>query len=206
MRHRIFKVSILFVAGLLAPLTVVAQADSRAGLKLQDVKERLEQNAKFLEQARNRGKAGDAPGLNTALENYTRGTQGLDRALAAGKFDGDVWDREEAFERVEKATRKHGDILSELRTKVPEQALPAIERALSVSQHGRETAMQNLQQARGARQAAERQGARRPDSSGRPGTINSPAGGSAARRPSGVGGPGAAGGRTSGAGRPPGRP
>lgn len=176
------------------PVTVHAQGENqdRSTVTLKDVKDRLKENERFLSEARTKGKAGDAKGTQVALDNYSRGTEGLDWALRRGQFAGSDADREEAFERVEKATRKHGEVLTDLLSKVPEQAHPAIEHALEVSQRGREHAMANLEQARVRREAAEQKaaanrqdGARRPDSmGGRP----DGAGAAGAGRPTGVGG------------------
>lgn len=177
------------------PVTVHAQSENqdRSTVTLKDVKNRLKENERFLSEARTKGKAGDAKGTQVALDNYGRGTQGLDRALSRGQFAGSDADREEAFERVEKATRKHGEVLTDLLGKVPEQARPAIEHALlEVSQRGREHAMANLEQAHVRREAAEQKtaanrqdGARRPDSIG--GRTDG-AGATGAGRPTGVGG------------------
>lgn len=178
----------------LVPVIVQAQGENndQSTVTLNDVKRRLKENERFLSQARTKGKAGDAEGTQVALDNFSRAMQGLDRALSQGRFAGSDADREEAFERVEKATRKHGEVLTGLLDKVPEQARPAIEHAREVSQRGRENAMANLEQARARREAAEQKaaanrqdGAHRPDSiGGRP----SGAGASGGGRPTGVGG------------------
>lgn len=200
----------LTVCSLLS-LPVLAQEpeQEKAELTLKDVKQRLKENEKFLKEARTKGRAGDARGMETALENYSRGAEGLDRALSQGQFNGTVWEREEAFDRVERATRKHGEVLADLYNRVPEQARPAISRAQQVSQHGRTTALENLQLARAERARAEAQGARRPDFAGRPaelgtqGSTGRPAGVPAAGAGSqSAGRPG--GGPPSGAGRPSG--
>jgi len=161
-------------------------------LTLQDVKDRLKENQKHLDQARERGKAGDAAGMETALQNYERGNEGLNRALDQGRLAGDANDREQAYDRVEKATRKHSQVLTDLLAsgKIPEQARPHVEHALQVSQKGRQTALANLQQARSQRSEQEaaqrRQGlgqssvSGRPEGAGRPGGSGGP--------PSGVGG------------------
>lgn len=176
------------------PVIVHAQSENNdeSTVTLNDVKRRLKENERFLNEARTKGKAGDAKGTQVALDNYSRATQGLDRALSQGRFVGSDADREGAFERVEKATRKHGEVLTGLLDKVPEQARPAIEHAREVSQRGRENAMANLGQARVRREAAEQKaaanrqdGARRPDSvGGRPSSTGAAGGG----RPAGVGG------------------
>ena len=49
-----------------------------------------------------------------------------------------------AYDAVEQGTRKHTEVLTGLVDKVPEEARPAIERALEMSQTGRNTALDNL--------------------------------------------------------------
>lgn len=185
-----------------APAAGMAQEEQedQAELTLQDVKDRLKENKQHLEEAKKRGKAGDAEGVDTAIENYDRGMTGLNRALEAGQFDGSERDLEKAYDQVEKATRKHGEVLSDLLTKVPEQARPGIEKALANSQKGRETALANLERARTARQ--ERAAAARArHETGQPGTLGRPDG---VGRPSGVGGAPAGGvGRPGGVGGGP---
>jgi len=193
---------------LVGPGALLAQSpgeDTRS-LTLRDVKDRIKENKRHLEEAQKRGKAGDAPGMETALENFERGQAGLDEALKEGRFEGDVYQREEAFERVEKATRKHGEVLGGLLEsgKLPEQARSHVEHALEVSQKGRQTALANLERARTQRRDHEasqrRAGYGQPGGYGRSGNIGGP--------PSGVGAPGGTGGGpagTPGAGRSAGR-
>lgn len=180
------KVTLLMGFAVLILLSTGVAAQDQATITLNEVKTRLSENQRFLKEAAKRGKAGDTRGMEVALENYQRGSEGLDRALSRGRFDGNVFEREEAFERVEKATRKNGEVLTDLLGKVPEQARPAIEHARQVSQRGRETALANLQQARVNRQAAEQRGeSRRPADVGA--ARGGQAGGATARRPSGIG-------------------
>jgi hypothetical protein len=189
-----------------APAALVAQEEEdQATLTLKDVKNRLKENKSFLDQAKSRGKAGDAEGIQTAIENYDRGMTGLNQALEAGQFEGSERDHEKALEQVEQATRKHGEVLSDLLTKVPEEARPGIERALANSQKGRETALANLERVRAERQeraaAQRRQGMGQPGATGQPGTVGRPSGVGA---PGGVGRPGGVGGgRPSGVGGGP---
>jgi len=145
--------SILF---LLVPAGFGAQDDAQRTMTLQEVKDRLKENKNYLKDAEKKGKAGDAAGVQTALENYDRNMAGINRAMNAGGFQGSEGQREEAFDRVEKATRKHGEVLANLEGKVPEQARPAIQRAMEASQKGRTTALSNLQQVRTERQQRER--------------------------------------------------
>src|SRR5258708_39724235 len=86
------QVGLLLVLLALAFSPVVLPAQDQSGnpasLTLQDVKDRLKQNQTFLEDAQTRGKAGDAAGLQTALDNFSRSTDGLNRALSSGQFNG----------------------------------------------------------------------------------------------------------------------
>jgi hypothetical protein len=197
-----FSLVVAGLALLLAPAGLYAQeqADEQPAVTLQQVKDRLKENKKFLDEARKRGKAGDARGLEVALENFNRSQEGLNRALSRGRFDGDVFEREEAFDRVEKATRKHGEVLADLLNKVPEAARPGIERAIENSKKGRETALERLSQAREQRVEAQRRGEVRGQSgANRPGFAGPGGQAGSAGRPGGIG---AAGGPPSSAGRP----
>lgn len=191
----------------LLPTALLAQeqGQDQPAVTLQEVKERLKQNKKFLEEARTRGKAGDAAGLQVALDNYNRGMEALDKALSQDQFEGDEFASVDALERVEKATRKHGEVLADLLNKVPEQAKPAIERAMEVSQRGRTTALAKLENARTQRDAASvrREQAAQMGAGNRPATAGVPSG---VGRPSGVGGPPSGVGRPAAAGPPSGGP
>jgi hypothetical protein len=193
----------LALCGLLAAPVALAnepEQEEQAVLTLKDVKQRLKENEKFLKEARKQGRAGNAAGMEVALENYSRGMEGLNRALEQGHFNGDVYDREDAFNRVEKATRKHGEVLAELYHRVPDKAKPAIAHAQEVSQRGRVTALENLERAR-AQRNAETRTTGRPDSAGRPDFGGRPSGVGEAPAGAGVGGAGRPGG-----GPPSGRP
>jgi len=206
-----FQLTACFLAAVclvgFSPLRMLGQ--DQPVLTLNEVKNRLKENKKYLDDARKHGKAGDAAGVETAVENYDRSMEGLNRALNSGRFEGDEGALEEAYERVEKATSKHGQVLADLLTKVPEQARPAIERAMVNSQKGRTTALANLERVRNARQerlaAEERQRMGRSGQAGRPGSLGRPEGlggvptGIGGARPVGGGRPGGVGG-----GRPPG--
>src|SRR5260370_5879128 len=111
----------------------------------QDVKDRRKQNQSVLEDAQKRAKAGQSACLQTALENFSRGPDGLNHALSWGPVSGTPNQQEEALSRVADATSKHTKTLTNLLNKVPAQAQPAIQRAISVSQKGHDTATTNLQ-------------------------------------------------------------
>jgi hypothetical protein len=155
-------------------------------MTLQQVKERLQQNKKFLQEAQKRGKAGDAAGLNTALQNYSRSIEGLNRAVSQGQFAGTLAQQQNAFSRVEKATAKNTKVLTGLLSKVPAQAQSAIQHAIQVSQTGHNTAMANLQRVR-----VQRQSLGQPNTTfGRPSDMGRPSGmGPGMGHPGGMGGP-----------------
>ena len=198
--------SILYVF-LLVPAGFGAQDDAQRTMTLQEVKDRLKENKDYLKDAEKKGKAGDAAGVQTALKNYDRNVEGINRAMNGGGFQGSEGQREESFDRVEKATRKHGEVLANLEGKVPEQARPAIQHAMEVSQKGRTTALNNLQQVRTERQNREQAemrrneqaggGLGRHDSMGRSGSTggasNGAGGGMGAGRSAGAGGGASAG-------------
>ena len=55
----------------------------------------------------------------------------------------------EALEAVERSTKKHTEVLTDLLDKVPEDAKPAIRRSIAVSKRGRNTAMDKLSKIQG---------------------------------------------------------
>ena len=152
------RAGLILALALAVPGALLGQEEGEetASLTLNEFRQRLKENKKYLEEAKKRGNAGDAAGMETALENYERGVEGLDRALRGG-FEGNVYEREKAFYRVQKATQKYGEVLGNLLEsgKIPEQARPHVEHAMQVSQKGRETALANLQQARAQRRQHE---------------------------------------------------
>jgi hypothetical protein len=190
-----------------APASLRAQDDAPAQnrMSLSEVKDRLKENKSHLEEAKKRGQAGDAAGVETALRNYDRNMEGINRAMSSGGFSGNESQREEAYDRVEKATRKHGEVLADLAGKVPEQARPAIQRAMEVSQKGRSTALANLQRTRGERQEREQAEMRRQQQMGGFGSSHGMGrSGGMGGPPNGAGG-GAGVGRSAGAGASAGR-
>lgn len=57
---------------------------------------------------------------------------------------------EEAIQAVESATQRHLEALRDLLGEVPEEARPAVEHAMNVSKHGRNTALEAVELARAA--------------------------------------------------------
>ena len=183
--------TLALVALILSP--VIALAQDQSSLSLQNVKDQLKQNKNYLDQASKQGKAGDAAGMQTALDNYDRSMDGLNTVLShAGGFSGSASQREDALARVSDATSKHIKTLQGLLSKVPAQAQGAIQNAITVSQKGHDMATASLQTSRAQHQNQ----SGRPDGFGRPSGAGQGMGGG---RPAGVGAP-------AGVGRPSGRP
>lgn len=133
---------------LFAPAGAVAQqsGSNPATLTLKQVKQQLKQNKQYIKQAKKSAKAGDAQGLDTAVQNYDRSMQGLDTAISHGGIQGTPSQQQDAFNRVQSATQKHLDVLNGLLDKVPAQAVPHIQHAIDVSQTGQQTALNHLSQ------------------------------------------------------------
>lgn len=140
---------------LFAPAGAVAQQSegNPATLTLQQVKQRLKQNKQYIQQAKKGAKAGDAQGLDTAIQNYDRSMQGLNTAISHGGIQGTPSQQQDAYNRVQSATQKHLKVLNGLLSKVPSQAVPHIQHAIDVSQTGQQTALSHLSQLQ-AQQAA----------------------------------------------------
>lgn len=204
---RRLNLSFVLAVLILSPAALMAQTQSKASLTLQQVKDRLKQNKKFLQEAQKNGKAGNAAGLNTALENYSRSIEGLNRAVSQGQIAGTLAQQQSAFSQVEKASVKSTKVLTGLLSKVPAQAQPAIQHAIQVSQTGHNTALANLQRVRAQRQSLSQQPSTlgRPANMGRPSGFGAGMGGPGSMGP-GMGHPGGMGGAPSGhPGKPGGR-
>lgn len=199
----------LSCALLFAPTGALAQqgTQDQATMTLKQVKERLQQNKQYLNDAKKHAKAGDTTGLETALDNYDRNMEGLNTALSHGGFSGTPSQQEQAYNRVQSATSKHLKVLNGLLGKVPSQAVPHIQHAIDVSQTGQQTALSHLSQIhqQQAMQQANRPdfgqagGMGRPEGAGRPAGMGGPAGNPGMGNP-GMGGPGMGGGPPAGVG------
>jgi hypothetical protein len=136
---------------LIASTGALAQqgTNDQSTLTLQHVKEQLKQNQQYLNEAKKRGKAGDAEGLNTALQNYNRGMEGLNTALSHAGIQGSPSQQQDAYNRVQSATSKHLKVLNNLLTSgkiTNPHAIAAIQNAITVSQKGQTTALSHLSQ------------------------------------------------------------
>jgi hypothetical protein len=192
----IFVLSALFVG----PASMLGQQTSndQSSLTLQQVKAQLKKNKQYLNEAKDRGKAGDSAGLETALNNYDRGMEGLNTAISQGRITGTPSQQEDAYNRVQNATSKHLNVLNGLLSKVPAQAVPHIQHAIDVSKTGQTTALNHLSQlqaqqgmGQGNRPGfSQGQGMGRPEGAGNPGGFGSmggagPMGGGAMGHPGG---------------------
>lgn len=212
---RVIYLSFIGIIGLSCALLVVPSAvaapqqTGQASLTLKQVKERLKQNKQYIKEAKRRAKAGDATGLNTALNNYDRNMKGLNTALSQGGFQGTPSQQEDAYSRVQSATSKHLKVLNKLLGKVPSQAVPHIQHAIEVSQTGQQTALSHLSQLQAQRRMgqANRPGFGQPGSMGRSGSAGRSGGmggmgpGNAPMGGPGMGHPGGAPGMAGGHGR-----
>ncbi len=101
---------------------------------------KLAENA--LENAERAQRRGDTPGMERALENYTRHINKLERTIHGGNVLQD--DHGDVAQMVFDATDKHRLVLEELYDKVPDQAHKGIKHALEASIEGHKTAFENL--------------------------------------------------------------
>jgi hypothetical protein len=113
-------------------------------------KKEAEQTLKLAEDALENAKRAqsphDTPGMEHALEDYSRHMNKLERGIHEGNVLHD--EHEDVAEIVAEATYKHTSTLEELYDKVPDQAHKGIERALEASKRGHETALANLSKER----------------------------------------------------------
>lgn len=144
---------------------------------------------RMAERARQRG---DNARARQAAEVFAANSAQVAAAIERNQVD--PYDAPTVFDRVSRETSRHFDVLSGLLDTVPEEARPAIERAMAASQRGHVAATAAISRTPAAGIAT-----------GRPGVTGAPSG-VGTGRPSGIpGGPpsGTPGGPPSGAGRPP---
>src|SRR3990172_1117846 len=140
------KISLLFGTTAVALLLALGAAPttlalSNKPLSEKDTKKLLKASEKELKEAR---KASEQ-GKTEAAAHAARFTENLDRinnALASDEVrENDALD---VAARVDEATLKHIPVLEGLLETVPEQARPAIERALEASRRGHDTATEAI--------------------------------------------------------------
>lgn len=124
-----------------APTAVAQDGES---LSKKEAKKLLKKSEKDLKKAREAGKHAEEARRDAEKHviRYTENLEQLNRALSSGNLDqGDLL---EVAARVDEATLKHVPVLEGLLETVPEEAKPAIERALEVSRTGHETATEAI--------------------------------------------------------------
>ncbi len=146
----------------------------------------LERNEALLRHAERAQARGDNATVGRAAEQIAGNTEEINRAIENGQVD--AGDAVSVLERVDAATSKHTAVLEGLLDRVPDQARPAIERAIEKSRHGNMAATEALARTRagdvqagrpadaGARGSASGRGASGPPSS-RPGPPSGRPGG-----------------------------
>jgi len=151
----------------------------KATLHTKYAKERLAEVKAMI----SKGKPEFVEGLLKDYENAIGGAlDEINRAQVQGR------DVSEALEAVERSTKKHTEVLTDLLGKVPEQAKPAIRHAIEVSKRGRNIALDTLGKIqRGEIPAGRPEGIGRPEGLGRPERPSRPEG---IGRPGGLGRPG----------------
>lgn len=132
----------------------------------------MEKNEALLKHAQRARKRGDHATVRRSVEQYTANISSVGRAIEQGAVDES--EAVSVLDRVSRNTRRHISVLEGLLGKVPEQARPAIDRALRVSQRGHQAATEALRRTPAA-------GVR----TGRPGAAGSPTG--VGGRPGGAG-------------------
>lgn len=183
-------VSCILLAG---PAQILGQQtqNNQGSLTLKHVKQKLSQYNQYLKQAAKEGKAGDSAGLTTALNNYSRGMQGLNTALSQGHFNGTPSQEEQAYNRVKKATQKHINVLEGLlnNSKIPAQGKAGITKALSASQNGQAMALSHLKtlQTQRSMEQANRPGFSQTGGMGRPEGVGGGMSGGAGSMGAGMG-------------------
>lgn len=159
----------------------------KATLHTQYAKERLAEVKAMI----SKGKPGFVEGL---VKDYVKAVGGamdeINKAQAQGR------DVSQALEAVERSTKKHTEVLTELLGKVPEQAKPAITYAIESSKQGRNRALDVLNKIqRGELPRGKPEGVGKAEDVGRPEKSGKP---EEAGKPEDAGRPGG--------GRPAGRP
>lgn len=141
-RDQLLSLIVVLTILLFASSTVATAQEDGDPLSNGDVKKLLKASGKSLKKAEN---ALDQDNPGQAAEHaarYSETMATISDALARGNVRED--DFLKVIERVDKATLKHEAKLTELLDKVPEQARPAIERALENSRTGHDRATEAL--------------------------------------------------------------
>lgn len=141
--------SILIVSSLMGPASVLGQERGQQEIAQQQV-----ENAKLykeladlhVERIRTLAKTGQHEALRQEVQAYREALGSAnERMQQAAVLGADV---EMALHEVDRATSHHGQVLAGLLEQVPEEAHPALQHAMEVSQRGRQTALYTLQSLR----------------------------------------------------------
>jgi len=91
-------------------------------------------------------RARDIQGIQKAVAAYVQAIQDVVNGIraGAGPLNGSPPGLTIAAQRVQEATGRHLRVLRALLSRVPEQAKPAIERAIEAASHGRDVALEAL--------------------------------------------------------------
>lgn len=160
---RINILALVFSIGLACPLLAQApqssdglsMAEQHAVGKKRDPNDRAREYMKIANQkaldARKAADRGDTKGLEQSLRGREAAMQGAMRTINEGQSRGE--DMTRAWEAVDRGTSKHTEVLTDVLSRVPDQAKPGIQKALDSSQRGHDTALQSLEKARQQRAA-----------------------------------------------------
>jgi hypothetical protein len=163
MSIRIKILALVLSVGVACPLLAQAPqssnglsvAEQNAVGKKKDPNDRAKEYIKIANQkavdARKAADRGDAKGLDESLRGHEAAMQGAMRTIHDGESSGQ--DMSRAWEAVDRGTSKHTEVLTNVLSRVPDQAKPGIQRALDSSQRGHDTALQSLEKARQERAA-----------------------------------------------------
>jgi hypothetical protein len=133
--------SLLLAAFLIVGAGVVA-AQSETGLSKKEAAKALKDAGKALGQAQREAERGNGQAAAARAQEYAATLQQLGRGMGnAGRNENEAL---EIAEQVHDATLKHIPVLEGVLARVPDQAKPAIERALAASQRGNTEASQAI--------------------------------------------------------------
>jgi len=119
-----------------------ALAQPSQALTKNEAKKLLKQSEKELKKADAASQRGENGKVAENASRYAENMQRLNESFPAGNMDD--FDALEVAERVDKATLKHEATLLDVLERVPDQAKPAIERALAASRRGHDTATEAI--------------------------------------------------------------
>ncbi len=108
----------------------------------------MKRNDALLRHAERARRHGDQATVQRSVEQFTNNLEVVNRSVATGAVDPSQ--AASVLDRVDSSTGRHLGTLEDLLGQVPEQARPAIERAIAASQRGRIAAREALSRTPGA--------------------------------------------------------